>query len=70
MKAFIGSCCEAFARKHLDEMESTGLGAILVDIDDETCYDLGKHTNAYEGAFESQTNVCLELLGRVLDAAM
>ncbi|MEO0141909.1 MAG: lipoate--protein ligase family protein [candidate division WOR-3 bacterium] len=65
--AYIGCCCEQFYTKHQDVFESTGIPAILLDINNETCYDLGKATFAYKGEFENQTELNLGLLKKVLD---
>ena len=70
ISAYIGSCCEAFYTKHLEDFERSGVSAILVDIDNTTCYDLGKEHEAYKGSFESQTDVNIDLLKKVLDAKL
>ncbi|MEO0107242.1 MAG: DUF116 domain-containing protein [candidate division WOR-3 bacterium] len=67
VSGYIGCCCEQFYTKHQDRFESAGIPAILLDIYNETCYDLGKATFAYKGEFENQTNLNLELLRKVLD---
>jgi len=65
-KAFYGSCCESFYVKHQRDFERIGLKGILVDIDNTTCYDLGKEEEAYRGNFREQTSLNLELLEKVL----
>jgi lipoate-protein ligase A len=65
-KAFIGSCCEAFYVKHQQDFERIGLPGILIDIDNQTCYDLGKEKEAYLGKFENQTQLKVELIRKVL----
>ncbi len=65
--AFIGCCCEAFYVKHLEDFEKIGLPGILINIDDKTCYDLGKQRDAYVGKFESQTHLKLDLLKKILE---
>lgn len=65
-EAFVGCCCEPFYVKHAEDFERIGLPGILIDIDDSTCYDLGKERDAYLGRFESQTRLRLDLLGKVL----
>jgi len=65
-KGFIGSCCEAFYAKHRDEMEEVGVPGIIIDIDNTTCYDLGKEDEAYAGSFENQTCLKSELVSKVL----
>ena len=66
--SFVGCCCEAFYAKHNDDFERAGLPGILLDIDNTTCYDLGKEADAYEGKFESQTTIKLDLLEMVMNA--
>ncbi len=68
--SYIGCCCEAFYLKHFEDFEDSGVPGILIDIDSTTCYDLGKEKDAYEGRFENQTDINVELLGRVLDIAL
>lgn len=63
---YIGCCCEQFYIKHQKEFEESGLPAILLNISNETCYDLGKTSFAYKGQFESETNLNIELLKSVL----
>jgi len=41
--------------------------AMIVDIDDQTCYDLGKMEDAYKGNFEAQTHLKIELLSKLLN---
>ncbi|MCS7135602.1 MAG: DUF116 domain-containing protein [Nitrososphaerota archaeon] len=65
-RGFIGCCCEAFYVKHRDEMRNVGVPGIIIDIEDKTCYDLGKAEEAYRGVFEAQTKLNLELLKKVL----
>ncbi len=67
VKAFLGSCCEAFYTKHLDDFLEAGLPGILIDINNETCYDLGQEREAYNGKFENQTNLKIDLIRRVID---
>jgi lipoate-protein ligase A len=64
--AFVGICCEAFMAKHRDDFERIGLPGILIDVDNSTCYDLGKEQEAHQGHFENQTRLKLDLLKRVL----
>ncbi len=39
---------------------------IIIDIDDKTCYDLGKDHEAYRGNFDVQTQLKMELLSKLL----
>jgi len=65
-KSYIGSCCEGFYWKHQDDFEAAGIQGVLLDIDDRTCYDLGKEREALEGSFESQTELKIGLLAKLL----
>ena len=66
-RAYIGSCCEPFYIKHQEEFRDSGLLGLLVDIENSTCYDLGKAREAYLGKFDSQTELNLKLIKKVLD---
>ena len=68
VSSFIGCCCEAFFAKHFDDFEQSEIPGILLDINDTTCYDLGKEKDAYEGKFESETEIDINLLKLVLHA--
>lgn len=68
VKAFVGTCCEAFYARHREDFEAAGLPGVLVDIDSATCYDLGEESLAYGGRFERQTHLRLDLLAKVVDA--
>lgn len=65
-RGYIGSCCEAFKSKHHDDFVETGVPMLLIDVDDSTCYDLGKEHDAYAGSFEGQTVLKTELLMRII----
>ncbi len=65
--AYVGSCCEAFYIKHQEEFRKSGLKGLLIDIENSTCYDLGKAKEAYHGKFESQTQLNLKLIEKVLN---
>jgi len=66
VSSFIGCCCEAFYVKHFEDFEEAGLPGVIVDIDNETCYDLGKSKEAKLGDFKGQTHLDTELLGQVI----
>ncbi|WP_456474513.1 lipoyl protein ligase domain-containing protein [Candidatus Pyrohabitans sp.] len=68
--AFIGTCCESFFIKHQHDFERLGLKGVLVDIDNTTCYDLGKVREAKKGKFREETTLKLELLEKVLRLKM
>jgi lipoate-protein ligase A len=65
-RGYIGSCCEAFYSKHHADFIDTGAPALLVDVNDSTCYDLGEEQDAYVGQFEGQTTLKVELLSHVI----
>ena len=67
VKGYIGCCCEGFYCKHQDDLKQSQVPGIFVDIDDRTCYDLGKEREALEGTFESQTELKVDLLSKFLD---
>jgi lipoate-protein ligase A len=69
VKEFIGSCCEPFYGKHRPDFERIGLSGILVDVERNTCYDLGREREALKGRFGNQTHLNLPLLKRVLEYA-
>lgn len=66
VRGFIGSCCEPFYGKHRLDFERIGLPGILVDVQQNTCYDLGKEKEAFKGQFENQTQLNLSLLKKIL----
>ncbi len=63
---YVGSCCEAFYAKHQTEMEQVPARGILVNLDSTTCYDLGKGTDAYQGRFDNQTSLNVDLIEKTL----
>jgi lipoate-protein ligase A len=65
-RGYIGSCCDAFYSKHHYDFVETGVPALLVDVDDSTCYDLGEEQDAYKGKFEGQTTLKTDLLLHVI----
>ena len=66
VSAFVGSCCEAFYEKHLEDFEEIGLPGVLVDIDNDTCYELGREREALIGEFESKTELKKDLIEKVM----
>jgi lipoate-protein ligase A len=70
VNGYIGCCCEGFYIKHQDDFEAASVPGILMDIDDQTCYDLGKEKEAYNGSFESQTTLKIDLLSKLLDLCL
>lgn len=68
-RGYIGCCCEAFYCKHLEDLKQTGVPGILVDIDSQTCYDLGREREALDGTFEGWTELKLDLLRKLINHA-
>ncbi len=67
IRSFIGSCCEPFYGKHRPDFERIGLPGILVDVERNTCYDLGRQEEAFRGQFENQTRLNLSLLKKAIE---
>ncbi len=65
--AFIGCCCRAFAERHHRLFQQSSLDCILIDIEDQTCYELDQATAAYQGRFQRQTTLRLEALEWLLE---
>ena len=63
---FAGCCCEAFYIKHKEDFENIGLPGILINIDNSTCYDLGKEKDAYLGKFEGFTELKIPLVKKII----
>ncbi|MEW6684659.1 MAG: biotin/lipoate A/B protein ligase family protein [Candidatus Edwardsbacteria bacterium] len=64
--AFIGCCCEPFYVKHQPDFERIGLPGILIDVENDSCYDLGKATEGHQGDFQGQTEINLPLLNGIV----
>ncbi len=67
---YIGCCCEPFYTKHREDFEKSGLPGILIDVENVTCYDLDQARDAYAGEFQGKTELNLQLLDKVLNAAV
>ncbi|MFQ6074866.1 MAG: DUF116 domain-containing protein [Candidatus Bathyarchaeia archaeon] len=66
-RGYVGCCCEAFYCKHLEDLKQAGVPGILVDIDNQTCYDLGREKEALDGSFEGWTELKLDLLRKLIN---
>jgi lipoate---protein ligase len=64
---FAGCCCEAFYVKHKQDFENIGLSGILINIGNDTCYDLGKEKDAHHGKFEGFTEIKMLLVRKILN---
>jgi lipoate-protein ligase A len=67
VQSYIGCCCEAFYEKRQKAFRESGLGGLLINIDNTTCYELGKEQEAYEGRFKHKTELKLELLKKIIE---
>ena len=67
-RAYIGCCCDAFQLKRQEAFKQAGLPGLLLDIENTTCYELGREREAYGGSFQNQTHLRLDLLAKVLKA--
>lgn len=66
VESFVGACCGAFFTKRNKAFADSGMSCAIVDIDDTTCYELNEEELAYEGKFNRQTSLKLDLLEKVL----
>ena len=67
-KGFIGLCCESFYVRHKEDMEKHSIPGLLINIQNQTCYDLDLAYNARLGNFDHQTDLPIPLLNKVLEA--
>lgn len=63
---YIGCCCESFYLKHADTFNSTGIPGMLIDIEQSTCFDLGRELEAQQGRFENHTDLKIDILTKTL----
>lgn len=69
VKSYIGCCCEAFFAKHQQMFRDVGIPGVLIDIENSTCYELGKEVDALSGRFENQTHLRIEVLKKIISYA-
>ncbi|MBN1552211.1 DUF116 domain-containing protein [bacterium] len=69
VRAYIGCCCEPFYVKHRADFEKSHLPAILIDVENTSCYELDEMKSAYKGEFRGQTLLDIPLLKKVLNVA-
>jgi lipoate-protein ligase A len=46
-----------------------GIPGVLIDIENSTCYELGKEVDALSGRFENQTHLRIEVLKKIISYA-
>lgn len=68
-EAWLGSCCEAFYEKHVEDFERIGLPGLIVATEGLTCYDLGLERLAYEGRYEGSSKLKDGMLLKLLRLA-
>lgn len=66
VKSFLGCCCDPFFVKHREDFEKAGMSALLIDIENTTCYDLDQEDEAKDGAFMGETDLNLEVLEKLI----
>ena len=66
-KVFIGTCCEAFWVKHARDFAEIGLPGILINVDNSTCYELGREQAARQGQFDNQTKLKKQLIRQIVN---
>ncbi|MCX8205496.1 MAG: DUF116 domain-containing protein [Candidatus Nezhaarchaeota archaeon] len=65
-EAWIGSCCEAFYEKRMEDFERIGLPGLIVTTEGLTCYDLGMEKLAYEGRYEGTSKLRADVIVKLL----
>ncbi len=65
-KGYLGACCEAWYEKHHLDLEMFKTSGVLVEIDSNSCYDLGMEKIAHQGKYENQTNLDLDVMVKIL----
>jgi len=66
VKSYIGCCCKQFYLKRHSGFVDAELPGVLLDIEGETCYELGEEGKAYAGTFAALADVDVPTLGSVL----
>ncbi|MEW5768034.1 MAG: DUF116 domain-containing protein [bacterium] len=66
VKSYIGCCCETFFAKRQRIFKEAGVPGVLIDIENSTCYDLDRESEALAGEFENQTHLRVNLLEKVM----
>ncbi len=64
--AYIGMCCQHFYIKREHAFSEAGIPALLMDISGSNCYELRQEEQAYEGRFQAQSRLNLDVLTRVM----
>jgi lipoate-protein ligase A len=64
--SYIGCCCQAFMVKRHEAFRHAGMTGVLIDIDDDTCYDLSRESEAYAGRFTGHTSLKSGILEKLM----
>lgn len=66
-EAYVGMCCRHFYLKREYAFREAGIPAVLMDITGANCYELQQEDLAYEGKFEAQAHLDLDVLRKVME---
>jgi lipoate-protein ligase A len=66
VSCFLGCCCDPFFVKHREDFEKAGMGGLLMNIENTTCYDLNQESLAKQGKFGGETKLNLSVLEKVI----
>jgi lipoate-protein ligase A len=64
--AYVGMCCRHFYIKRQYAFREAGIPAVLMDISGANCYELRQEELAYDGKFEAETRLNLDVLKQVM----
>ncbi len=62
VKSYIGFCCKEFYIKRNDAFKKSGIKALLIDVSSPLCYKYKKEEDAYEGKFNGETSLGVNVL--------
>ena len=62
VKSYIGFCCKEFYIKRNGAFKESGVKALLIDISSPLCYKYKKEEDAYEGRFDGETSLGVNVL--------
>ncbi len=65
IKSYIGFCCKEFYIKRNAVFTESGIKALLIDISSPLCYKYKKENDAYEGKFDGETSLGVNVLFKI-----
>jgi lipoate-protein ligase A len=65
--SYIGFCCKEFYIKRNKAFKDSGIKAVLIDISSPLCYQYKKEEDAYNGVFEEETKLGVNILDNLSD---